>query len=158
MYRSKHEAQAMARERLKVNVSPEALEMLNSIVQQAGPTRVELISRQLTAAFEATLSDYEQLGDIILLEREKKSEPEQVKTKIRQTPFAGLVGLLPKDRIELYAFLAVLLAVIQIVITLLGSTQTISPAQVQEIIERVVDHIEHPPPTLKPPAPPADHK
>lgn len=107
----------------------------------------------------ATWEDLQRLAEISQDAQQQDLEPDQVEAKIREsTPFDGLPRLLPKDRTELYAFLALLVAIIQVVVALNQSapeTKVVSPEQVEEIIERVIDHIDHdsvpdPPPTTLP--------
>lgn len=82
-------------------------------------------------------------------------KPLQIEAAVHETPFANLANLLPKDRSKLYAFVAVLLTVIQLILSVRTSSfPTITPEQVEETIERVLDLSEHHPPPLLPPAPP----
>lgn len=125
---------------------------------------IDLIVQGL-ADMTATRHELQKLNITLLEVLEKNLEPAQVESRVRETNFADIVELLPKDRAELYAFLALLLTIIQLIVSLHASVPTITPAQVEEIIERVLeDHNEHDPPPLIPPAPPApphspaDHK
>jgi hypothetical protein len=104
----------------------------------------------------ATPEDYQKLLRIVKNAQQQNAEPEQVESRIREsTPFGGLVQLLPKDRAELYAFLAVLVAIVQLVVSLRApETKTITPEQVEQIIERVVDEIEKQPAASEPSPPP----
>ena len=78
----------------------------------------------------------------------------QVVTRIREsTPFTGLIQLLPKDRAELYALLAVLVAVLDLILSQRAAkVEVVSPDQVEQIIERVIEHTEQsePPSTTEP--------
>lgn len=90
-------------------------------------------------------------------------KPNQVEAVVRKTPFASLAKFVPKDRSELYAFVALLLTILQIIISLRTSSNepTITPDQVEEIIDRVLDHHQRDAPPSEPPAspvPPSEHK
>lgn len=79
-------------------------------------------------------------------------KPDQIEAAVRETPFADLARLLPKERSELYTFIALVLAVVQLIVSLhTPSCPTITPYQVEEIIGRVMDRGEHHPSPLLPP-------
>jgi hypothetical protein len=103
----------------------------------------------------ATVDHYQNLAVIFREAQQYGLQPDQVKSRVRETPFASLVDLLPRDPAELYALLAVLLTIAQLVVSLRTTTPTITPGQVEEIIERVLeDHNERNlPPAIIPPAP-----
>ncbi len=103
---------------------------------------------QVVAATAATVEDLNQLAEIAEDAQRQGLDAEQVEQKIREsTTFAGLTQLLPKDRearMELYAVLAVLLMALQLIVAMRTTlpTQVVTPEQVEQIIERVVDHME----------------
>ncbi len=81
-------------------------------------------------------------------------KPEQIESRVRETPFASLAGLLPTDRAELYAFLVLFLTVIQLVMKLRTSdAPTMPPEQVREIIEQVEHDSRPQAPTVTPSVP-----
>lgn len=115
------------------------------------------------AISSATIGDYHELGNILRNAQQLDLEPDQIESKVRETPFVGLASLLPRDRTELYAFLALLLTIVQLIVSLRApdTAPTITPGQVEEIIERVLEHHnEHhlPPAPLTPPIPPSHCK
>jgi hypothetical protein len=116
---------------------------------------IDLIVQGL-ADMAATRRELQKLNITLLEVLEKNLEPAQVESRVRETNFADLVEFLPKDRAELYAFLALLLTIIQLIVSLHASAPTITPAQVGEIIERVLDdHNQQDTPPSIPPAPPS---
>jgi hypothetical protein len=112
---------------------------------------------QVIAATAAAVEDLNQLAEIAEGAQRQGLDAEQVEQKIREsTPFAGLTQLLPKDRearMELYAVLAVLLMALQLIVAMRATqpTQVVTPEQVEQIIERVVDHMERQAPPEAPP-------
>jgi hypothetical protein len=124
-------------------------------VAQQNMMRMQMMNRQLllqmaqqVAATPATVEDIQELVEI-----SRSAEPQgldfaQVVARIRQsTPFAGLIQLLPKDRAELYALLAVLVAVLDLILSQRApKVEVVSPNQVEQIIERVIEHAEQPEP------------
>jgi hypothetical protein len=128
-------------------------------IAQQNMLRQKMMNRQLllqaaqrVAATPATVEDVQALVDI-----SRTAEPQglaQVVTRIREsTPFTGLIQLLPKDRAELYALLAVLVAVLDLILSQRAAkVEVVSPDQVERIIERVIEHTEQsePPSTTEP--------
>jgi hypothetical protein len=109
------------------------------------------------AATPATVEDIRELAEISRTAEQQGLDFVQVMARIQEsTPFAVLVDLLPKDRAELYALLAVLVAVLQLILNQQPTkVEVVSPDQVERIIERVIEHQEQseqpePPPTTKP--------
>jgi hypothetical protein len=103
---------------------------------------------------DVTYEEYRNLVVIIQEARQHGLKSEQIESKVRETPFANLAGLLPRDRAELYAFLALLLAVIQLVVNLRTSNApTITPEQVREIIQQVEQDSRPQTPTVTPSVP-----
>jgi hypothetical protein len=92
----------------------------------------------------ATIEDYQNFFVIVQEAQRLSLAPDQVKARVRGTPFADLVELLPRDRAGLYDFLSLLVAIITLVVSLRSSSEpTITPDQVEQIIERVMDHNQH---------------
>jgi hypothetical protein len=107
----------------------------------------------------ATIEDFEQLAAIVHDAQLQELGPEQVGSSIREsTPFVALAQFLLRNRVELAAYLTLLVEVIHLVVALRAPepTQTITPEQVEQIIERVVEHVDQesrpePTPTTIPP-------
>ncbi len=123
--------------------------------------RMQMMNRQLllraaqqVAATPATVEDIQELVEISRTAEPQGLDFAQVVARIREsTPFAGLIQLLPKDRAELYALLAVLVAVLDLILSQRAAkVEVVSPDQVEQIIERVIEHTEQtePPPTTEP--------
>ena len=111
-----------------------------------------LQAAQQVAATPATVEDIQELVDISRTAELQGLDFAQVVARIREsTPFTSLVQLLPKDRAELYALLAVLVAVLDLILSQRAAkVEVVSPDQVEQIIERVIEHTEQselPPPT-----------
>jgi hypothetical protein len=109
------------------------------------------------AATPATVEDIRELAEISRTAEQQGLDFVQVMARIQEsTPFAVLVDLLPKDRAELYALLAVLVAVLQLILNQQPTkVEVVSPDQVERTIERVIEHQgqseqPEPPPTTKP--------
>jgi uncharacterized protein (UPF0335 family) len=134
-----------------------------ALVMQAMQRRHVSRLVQVVAATPATVEDLNQLAEIAEDAQHQGLDVEQVEQKLREsTPFAGLIQLLPKDRearMELYAVLQVLLTALTLIVAMrvAQQTQVVTPEQVEDIIERVVDHMERqaaseaPPTTAKTP-------
>jgi hypothetical protein len=112
---------------------------------------------QQVAATPATVEDIRELAEISRTAERQGLDFAQVVARIQEsTPFAVLVDLLPRDRAELYALLAVLVAVLQLILNQQPTkVEVVSPDQVERIIERVIEHQEQseqpePPPTTNP--------
>jgi hypothetical protein len=111
----------------------------------------ELVREVVEAA--PTAEELQRLIDICAQEVEDPGlEFARVETEIRgTTPFAGLVQLLPRDRTELVAYLGLLLVIIQTVIMLTQKpVVVVAPDQVEQIIERVIEHVEQQSPPAAP--------
>jgi hypothetical protein len=113
-----------------------------------------LQAAQQVATTPATVEDIQALVDISRTAEPQGLDFAQVVTRIREsTPFTGLIQLLPKDRAELYALLAVLVAVLDLILSQRATkVEVVSPDQVEQIIERVIEHTEQsePPSTTEP--------
>lgn len=135
-------------------------------VIQQNNMRVRMMQQQHLARFvqgviatPATTADLNRLAEIAENAQQQNLEPDQVEATIREsTPFAALIQLLPKDRSELYMFLTLLVAVLTLIVTMRAPepTQVLTPQQVKEIIEQVIEHQEQhapaPPPTTTSPS------
>jgi hypothetical protein len=128
----------------------------NMLRQQMMNRQLLLQAAQQVAAMPATVEDIQELVDISRTAEPQGLDFAQVVARIREsTPFAGLIQLLPKDRAELYALLAVLVAVLDLILSQRAAkVEVVSPDQVEQIIERVIEH-QHteqpePPPTTAP--------
>jgi len=113
---------------------------------------VEAVQTVTTAS--VTVVDVHVLAQISVDAEQQKLEPAQVESAIRErTPFEALLELLPKDRGELYAFLALLVAVLQLVVSLRAPEQprSMTPQQVEQVIERVRDQVEQEAPAVTSP-------
>jgi hypothetical protein len=120
-----------------------------------------VVTRLVQGFAEATLTpeDLQKLAEIFQEAEEEGLQPEQVESRIRDsTPFAWLLALLPQNRSERIAYLAILVEIIGIIVAVIVGRQpgpqpsqpprpTITPQQVEEIVERVVERIEQNPPT-----------
>lgn len=112
-----------------------------------------LRAAQQVTATPATVEDLQELVEISRTAEPQGLDFAQVVARIRQsTPFTGLIQLLPKDRAELYALLAVLIAVLDLILSQRAAkVEVVSPDQVEQIIERVIEHQQpEPPPTTEP--------
>jgi hypothetical protein len=107
-----------------------------------------LRTAQQVAATPATVEDIQELAEISRTAEPQGLDFAQVVARIRaSTPFTGLIELLPKDRAELYALLAVLVAVLELILNQRATkVEVVSPDQVEQIIERVMEHTEQPEP------------
>jgi hypothetical protein len=126
------------------------------------PIQVAELVREVVAT-PATLEDYQQLAEIVQDAQEQDLEFGQLSSRIQEnTPFAGLLRILPENKDQAYNFANALLAAIAIIIAIVfgqrasAPTPTITPEQQEQIIERIVEHIEQnrppePPPTTQPP-------
>jgi len=129
----------------------------NMMRQQMMQRQLLLQVAQQVAATPATVEDIRELAEISRTAEQQGLDFAQVVARIQEsTPFAVLVDLLPRDRAELYALLAVLVAVLQLILNQQPTkVEVVSPDQVERIIERVIEHQEQseqpePPPTTKP--------
>jgi hypothetical protein len=98
---------------------------------------------QTITATSITVEEINLLMQVSVDAEQQNLEPAQVEEAIRErTPFEVLLQILPKDRTELYAFLALVVAVLQLVVAMRppGPPQTMTPEQVEQVIERVLDH------------------
>jgi hypothetical protein len=121
---------------------------------------------QAVVATPATLEDYQELAEIVQEAQQQDLVLDQLGSRIQEgTPFAGLVRLLPENKDQAYNFVNVLLAAIAIIIAIVFGQRgaasdpppapTLTPTQVEEIIERVEEHIDQnrqlePPPSTHP--------
>jgi hypothetical protein len=126
----------------------------NMLRQQMMNRQLLLQAAQQVAATPATFEDIQALVEISRTAEPQGLDFAQVVTRIREsTPFTGLIQLLPKDRAELYALLAVLVAVLDLILSQRAAkVEVVSPDQVEQIIERVIEHTEQsePPSTTEP--------
>lgn len=109
---------------------------------------------QTVTAISVTAVDVHILVDISAYAEQQNLEPAQVEEAIRErTPFEALLEFLPKDRTELYAFLALLVAVLQLMVAMRAPEQPkeMTPEQVEQVIERVLDHVEQESPAVTSP-------
>jgi hypothetical protein len=94
-------------------------------IAQQNMLRQQMMNRQLllqlcqeVVATPATVEDIQALVEITRTAEPQGLDFAQVVARIREsTPFTGLVQLLPKDRAELYALLAVFVAVLQLLMS-----------------------------------------
>jgi hypothetical protein len=125
-----------------------------NMLRQMMNRQLLLQAAQQVAATPATVEEIQELVDISRTAEPQGLDFAQVVTRIREsTPFTGLIQLLPKDRAELYALLAVLVAVLDLILSQRAAkVEVVSPDQVEQIIERVIEHTEQsePPPTTEP--------
>jgi hypothetical protein len=132
-------------------------------IAQQNMLRQQMMNRQLllqlcqeVVTTPATVEDIQALVEITRTAEPQGLDFAQVVARIREnTPFTGLVQLLPKDRAELYALLAVLVAVLQLLLSQgAPKVEVVTSDQVERIIEQVIDHqqSEQPesPPTTTP--------
>ena len=129
----------------------------NMMRQQMMQRQLLLQVAQQVAATPSTVEDIRELAEISRTAEQQGLDFAQVVARIQEsTPFAVLVDLLPRDRAELYALLAVLVAVLQLILNQQPTkVEVVSPDQVERIIERVIEHQQQsqqpePPPTTKP--------
>jgi hypothetical protein len=116
--------------------------LLSQVAQQVAPAAVE---------------DLQELVEISRAAEPQGLDFAQVVARIREsTPFAALIELLPRDRAELYAFLALLLMVIEMALSQRPQPEVkvVTPDQVEHIIEQVIEHQQseqsEPPATTQP--------
>jgi hypothetical protein len=114
------------------------------------------VAQQVTAT-PVTVEDIRELAEISRTAESQGLDFAQVMARIQEsTPFATLIELLPRDRAELYALLAVLLAVLELVLSQRPQPEVkvVSPEQVEQIIGRVIEHQDQqpePPPSTAAP-------
>jgi hypothetical protein len=116
-----------------------------------------LLSRVAQQVAPAAVEDLQELVEISRTAEPQGLDFAQVVARIQEsTPFAALIELLPRDRAELYAFLALLLMVIEMALSQRPQPEVkvVTPDQVEHIIEQVIEHqqSEQPesPPTTQP--------
>ena len=126
----------------------------NMLRQQMMNRQLLLQAAQQVAATPATVEDIQELVDI-----SRTAEPEgldfaQVVTRFgRARRLPASFSSCRKDRAELYALLAVLVAVLGLILSQRAAkVEVVSPDQVEQIIERVIEHTEQsePPSTTEP--------
>jgi hypothetical protein len=128
----------------------------NMLHQQMMNRQLLLQLCQEVVATPATVEDIQALVEITRTAEPQVLDFAQVVARIREsTPFTGLAQLLPKDRAELYALLAVLVAVLQLLLSQgAPRVEVVTSDQVERIIERVIDHQQseqpEPPPATAP--------
>jgi hypothetical protein len=113
----------------------------------------QLLLQMAQQVAPATVEDLQELVEISRTAEPQGLDFAQVVTRIREsTPFAGIVQLLPKDRAELYALLAVLVAVLDLILSQRPTkVEVVTPDQVEQIIERVIENQQQ---TEQPATPP----
>jgi isopropylmalate/homocitrate/citramalate synthase len=113
----------------------------------------QLLLQMAQQVAPATVEDLQELVEISRTAEPQGLDFAQVVTRIREsTPFAGIVQLLPKDRAELYALLAVLVAVLDLILSQRpNKVEVVTPDQVEQIIERVIENQQQ---TEQPATPP----
>jgi hypothetical protein len=116
----------------------------NNLRQMIGRRRVSDLVRDLVTA-PATARDYQNLAAIFQEAQVRGLDDDQLDTRIRDTtPFAGITRFIPKDHALRVAYIALLVAILQLVADLRPQTQVITPKQIKQIIEQVVEQVvEH---------------
>jgi hypothetical protein len=120
----------------------------NSMLQQMNRNRLLHLAQQV-AETPATLEEYQQLAEVAQEVQGEQLEPAQLASRIEGGPFNWLITLLPDNKDQAYQFVSMLVTILAAVIAILTSqrtpqpTQTITPEQVEHIIERVAEQIEH---------------
>jgi hypothetical protein len=112
---------------------------------------------QQTLAAGMTQPDLQRLTEISQDAQERDVELDQVEARIRDlTPFTGLIRFLPSNKNEAYAFLMLVVATLALIVAMRppDPVRAVTPEQVQEIIEQVIDHVDEesapePPPTTR---------
>lgn len=129
------------------------------IQQNMRMQRQQMMNRALLAQVAqtvapATVEDLQELVEISLTAESESLDFAQVVERIQErTPFATLIELLPRERAELYALLAVLVAVLELILNQRPTkVEVVSPDQVEHIIERVIERQQQtePPSTTEP--------
>ena len=94
---------------------------------------------KILSAPQRTIDELSRLAKILREAREKKEAPEAVAQTIRdELPgLAGLADLLPRTRTELYAFLALIVAVITLISQSCGGGNTTPNVTVNQTINQV---------------------
>jgi SEC-C motif len=94
---------------------------------------------EILSAPQRTIDELSHLAKILRQARKKKEAPEAVAQKIRDElpDLAGLADLLPRTRTELYAFLALIIAVIALVSQSCGGPNTTPNITVNQTINQV---------------------
>ncbi len=124
----------------------------STILQPVPRTQIAQLVREVIAT-PATAEDLNQLAEISEAAQQQNLEPDQVEARLRErTPFASLAQFLPRDATGLAAYLALLVMIVQLIVMLRPPEppQVIPPEQVEQIIERVIDHYEHQAPVNPP--------
>jgi hypothetical protein len=118
-----------------------------NMMRQRMNRQILLLAAQQVAAVPATVKDLRELAEISRSAEPQGLDFSQVVARIQEsTPFAVLVDLLPRDRAELYALLAVLVAVLELILNQRPSkVEVVTPEQVEHIIEKVIEHQDQQP-------------
>jgi hypothetical protein len=105
---------------------------------------------EILSAPQRSVDELTRLAKILRDAREKKETPEAVAQKIREElpALSGLADLLPRTRAELYAFLALIVAVITLISQSGGSENKSTNVTVNQTINQVFIETEK---TAKPP-------
>ena len=103
-----------------------------------------------------TVSELERLANILRAARDERASLEQVKSEIQEKipEFSSLKDILPKNRSELYAFLALILSVISILLLQTPSKKS-SKVEINNVINNIYQQAPAPqqkqaPKTLSP--------
>jgi hypothetical protein len=118
-----------------------------NMMRQRMNRQILLQAAQQVAAVPATVEDLRELAEISRSAEPQGLDFSQVVARIQEsTPFAVLIDLLPRDRAELYALLAVLVAVLELILNQRPTkVEVVTPDQVEQIIERVIEHQDQQP-------------
>lgn len=104
---------------------------------------------EILSAPERTIDELARLANILREAREKQDTPEEVALRIqRELPTLSRLGdLLPKNRSELYGFLAVVLAAIQLLSQSAPTQQGPVTININQVVNQVISQsppVSHP--------------
>jgi hypothetical protein len=93
---------------------------------------------EILSAPERTVEELTRLSDILREAKEKQQSPEEVAERIQKElpSLAGIGALLPKNRAELYGFLAVILAAAQLLQSSLSSQQPPVTINITQVVNQ----------------------
>jgi hypothetical protein len=106
-----------------------------NMMRQQMMQRQQLLLQVAQQVAPATVEDLQELAEISRTAEPQGLDFTQVVARIQEsTPFAVLVDLLPRDRAELYALLAVLVAVLDLILNQRPTkVEVVTPDQVEQI-------------------------
>jgi hypothetical protein len=95
----------------------------------------------------ATIEELQSLAVVFKEAQFKSFDSEQFTASISESPYAWLIRMLPENKDQAYAFIGILIGILNIVLSFLlhGNPQApvgVTPDQEKQIIEQLEDHID----------------